>query len=158
MRTGLVIASVMVVLVAAAAGVGFWMWNNTEAELAAAQAELAAAQARVAATEAELASSETELAAIEEVFPLRDFENYSELEVFVHGNIQPYTTTADKWYRAALKMQKLAMEQGYLVSAAISDMGGGNYVVFNMAVAGSILWWWDPEIGELHQYPITVYD
>lgn len=150
MKTWLVVVSVVAVLLAASTGVGLWMWNSTETELARTKAELAS-------TEAELASTDAELTDIKEVYPLRDFERYSELEAFVRDNIQPYTTTADNWYRSALKVQELAVEQGYLVSAGICDVADDQFIVFNLAVAGDTLWWWFPEDGELFEYPIVIY-
>ena len=150
MKTWLITVSVVAVLLAASTGVGLWMWNSTETELAETKAELAS-------TEAELASTDTELTDIKEVYPLRDFESYSELEAFVRDSIQPDTTTADNWYRSTLKVQELAMEQGYLVSAGICDAGDEGFIVFNLAVAGDNLWWWFPEHGELFEYPIMIF-
>lgn len=165
MKTWLIVVSVIAVLLAVSTGVGLWMLSDTRAELSSTRADLAFSEAELAnteaeleSTEAELTSTEEELTKIKEVYPLRDFESYSELEAFVRYNIQPDTDTADKWYRAARKVQELAMEQGYLVSAAISDVGDGYYLVFNLAVADDILWWWYPEDGELIEYPISIYD
>ena len=156
MKTWLIVVSVLAVLLAASTGVGFWMWNDTETELASTKVELANTEAELTSTEAELASTEAELTDIKEVYPLRDFESYSEMEAFVRDNIQPYATTADRWYGHALKVQQLAMEKGYLVSAAI-DEGDVGFTIFNVAVAGDDIWWWDPEDGELYQYPIILY-
>ena len=157
MKTWLVVVSVVAVLLAASTGVGLWMWSSTETELAETKAELANTEAELTSTKAELASTDAELTDIKEVYPLRDFESYSELEAFVRDNIQPHTTTADNWYRSALKVQELAMEQGYLVSAGISDESYEGFLVFNLAVADDNLWWWFPDDGELFEYPIMIY-
>lgn len=157
MKTWLIVIAVIAVLLGASTGVGFWMWSYTKAELNNMQSELANTEAELTSTEAELASAEAELADIEEVYPLRDFDSYSELETFVLDNIQPYATTADRWYGSALKVQELAMEQGYLVSAVVEEFDLGEYFVSNMAVAGNDLWWWDPEDGEIFQHPLLVY-
>ncbi len=54
MKTWLVIVSVVAVLLAASTGVGFWMLNDTKAELASTEAELANTEAELTDTEAEL--------------------------------------------------------------------------------------------------------
>jgi predicted nuclease with TOPRIM domain len=104
-----------------------------------------------------LAQTTEELNTIKDKYPLRDFPSYSELEQFAEANIQPITSTADKWYGSALKLQEIAMQNGYLVSAGISDAGNDTYFIFNLAIAGSALYWWDPEDGILYQCPFPVY-
>lgn len=62
MKTWLIILSVVAVLLAASTGVGFWMWNSTEAELSDTAAELMSAEAELTSTEAELSETQDELA------------------------------------------------------------------------------------------------
>jgi len=61
MKTWLVIASVVAVLLAASTGVGFWMVSGTNAELTSTLAELTSTQAELTSTQAELTDTEAEL-------------------------------------------------------------------------------------------------
>ncbi len=54
MKTWLIGVSIIAVLLAASTGVGFWMLNDTKAELASTEAELANTEAELTDTEAEL--------------------------------------------------------------------------------------------------------
>jgi len=54
MKTWLIVVSIIAVLLAASTGVGFWMLNDTKAELASTEAELASTEAELTDTEAEL--------------------------------------------------------------------------------------------------------
>jgi hypothetical protein len=62
MKTQLVIVSVVAVLLAAAAGVGFWMLGDTKGELTDTRAELTGITADLTNTKAELTEIQEELA------------------------------------------------------------------------------------------------
>ena len=66
MKTWFVIVSVVAVLLAFSTGIGFWMLNDTRAELADTKVDLADAKVDLANTEAELAEIEAELIEIKE--------------------------------------------------------------------------------------------
>jgi len=128
------------------------------------QADYQALQADYDALNADYQAASSELADIKAVYPPRDFESYSELSEWANKHIKPERSTADKWYGEALKVQEEALTDGYIVSANISDITdystgwtGRTFLVCNTAVAGGTLYWWDPSIGELWQYPIIVY-
>jgi len=66
MKTWLIVVSVVAVLLAASTGVGFWMWNSTEADLSDTVAELMSSEAELTSTKAELTGTQAELAACRE--------------------------------------------------------------------------------------------
>ena len=138
--------------------------TRLEAELAASQLEvanlqdeLAAAMANVASLESELEdalaqveSLQDELTAIQEKYPLKDFPDYTTLVAWVADNIQPAPDTYGEWYSDALKIQMLAAEDGYYVSAClVPDMlsDSGLPYVYNTALVGDTLYLFDTWIG-----------
>ena len=127
MKTQLVVVSVVAALLAASTGVGFWMWSDTKAELTSTQTELANTEAELADTEAELTSVEAELAEIEEVYPLRNFDDRSELVSWREdtGIVGEGLSYVD----ACLKLQEIGLSDGYILSIDI-DVGdyGDTYV------------------------------
>ena len=127
MKTWLITVSVVAVLLAASTGVGLWMWNSTETELAETKAELASTEAELASTEAELVSTEAELTEIEEHCPPRNFEDKFELsswreEAGIVGE-------GLSWVDACLMLQEIGLSDGYILSIDV-DVGtyGDSYV------------------------------
>lgn len=137
MKTWLVIVSVVAVLLGASTGVGFWMWSDTEAELASTEAELTSTEAELTSTEAELASTEAELTEIEEVFPPRHFETYDALEDWVDEHT-PIAYTAYNLFDKNSDLQEEALADGYIWSVYTeSDLTG----IISVAVAGDSVYY-----------------
>ena len=157
MKTQPVIVSVVAALLAASTGVGFWMWSDTKAELTSTQTELANTEAELANTEAELANTEAELtsveaelAEIEEVYPLRNFDDRSELVSWREdtGIVGEGLSYVD----ACLKLQEMGLLDGYILSIDI-DVGDYDIYVSLTVIAGENFYMVYPD--ELEVYLIT---
>jgi hypothetical protein len=81
-----------------------------------------------------------------------DFPDYDTLSAWVAGHAQPFESGdgIEAWYQAALRVQREAASDGYLVSAVItqSPRTAGEYLVWCTALAGNDLYWWHPEDSE----------
>jgi hypothetical protein len=127
------------------------------------QSELAEANANVASLESELANAlsqidslQGQLTALQAKYPLKDFPNYKTLQAWVKENVQTDTTIyADEYYSMALKMQLLAAEDGYFVSACLVSntiTDDGYYYVYNTALVGDILYYFSPDDTEIYSW------
>jgi hypothetical protein len=78
-----------------------------------------------------------------------DFPDYDTLSAWVASHTQPFESGSgiEAWYQAALSVQREAANDGYLVSAVItqSPYSAGEYMVWCTALAGNDLYWWHPE-------------
>ena len=139
MKTSLIIASIVAVLLAASTGAGFWLWSDVRAELTSTEAELASTEADLAVTEADLAVTEAELSELKEVYPPRHFETYSELEECIERHT-PIDESAG-FFRACLTLQALVLADGYVFSA-FKDIDNTHVC---MAIAGDSVYWVWPD-------------
>ena len=130
-------------------------------------------QSKFEALQADYTVVKNQLDAISKVYPPRDFNSYSELSEWVSKHIKPYSSTAEKWYASALKVQEEALNDGYIVSAVIEDATDYSglteqqilnfpyseqiFIAYNTAIVGDTMWYWNPEDGELFAHPIAVY-
>ena len=143
--------------------------NQLESDLAASQLEvsnledeLTTAMANVDSLESELENAlsqveslQSQLSAIQAKYPLKDFPNYQALSDWLNGNVCEYTDTYGEWYSNALKMQLLAAQDGYYVSACFVPGGmtdSGYTYVYNTALVGDTLYLFDPEDTELYNF------
>jgi len=94
----------------------------------------------------------TELNEIKEVYPPGDFSSVTELEEWASRNKQPWTEYLDGDFRAALKVQEAGIQDGYLISVMYDeddrDLSSG--WIFNAALVNGALYYWHPEVGEVH--------
>ena len=78
-----------------------------------------------------------------------DFPDYDTLSAWVASHVQPFESGdgIEAWYQAALTVQREAANDGYLVSAVITESphAAGEYLVWCTALAGNDLYWWHPE-------------
>ena len=115
-------------------------------KVATTQASLDKANADLTAATATNTTLQAQLTAIQAKYPLKDFPNYATLSTWISAHIQPYSSTNGIWYAHALKMQSLAAEDGYYVSAILTTSSSGSTVVYNSAlVGGTTLYFFDPE-------------
>lgn len=131
------------------------------------QGEIASQETRLKTIQADLANLQINYSDLEaENKALTDFPTLSFLRDWVQDHLQPETVYADDWYISALEVQREAAEDGYLVSACIEDRSGEgtDFLVYNMAMAGGSLFWWDPgnegfygTPGEVYPYPLGIY-
>ena len=122
---------------------------TANAKVTTTQASLDKANADLTAATATNTSLQAQLTAIQAKYPLKDFPNYATLSTWVSAHVQPYSSTYGIWYSHALKMQSLAAEDGYYVSACWvpSSWSIDGYInVYNSAlVGGTTLYFFDPE-------------
>jgi hypothetical protein len=120
------------------------------------QASLDKATADLAAATATNTTLQAQLTAIQAKYPLKDFPNYATLSTWVSAHVQPYSYTNGIWYSHALKMQSLAAEDGYYVSACVTPSAWSNdgYTnVYNSALVAGIIYLFDPEDStSIYQY------
>ncbi|RJO60969.1 MAG: hypothetical protein C4542_07500 [Dehalococcoidia bacterium] len=114
------------------------------------QASLDKANTDLAASKATNTTLQTQLTAIQAKYPLKDFPDYATLNTWVKAHIQPYSATYAQWYVNAMKVQTAAMNDGYFVSTVYYPNTGQE--VINIALAGTTLYWFDPEIGTIYSY------
>jgi len=82
---------------------------------------------------------------------LRDFDSRLELENWLENNLQPETVYIDDAFIAALKVQNLAKQSGYIVGLAPMFIDSEDYfdAIFCSAIANGILYVFSPETGEI---------
>jgi hypothetical protein len=93
---------------------------------------------------------QSELDGIKSVCPPGEFNSYSELKDWVSINKQPSTDDLGSLFKAALEVQQLGLQEGYLISVVyvIDDIYPDNGWVYNGAlVNGSLFYVWDPRSG-----------
>ncbi|MFA7190994.1 MAG: hypothetical protein WC086_01565 [Dehalococcoidales bacterium] len=125
--------------------------ENLSRDLAAANSQIDTLGDDLASALLDIENLNAELSAIEEKYPLEDFADYTELSAWVKLHLQPYSSSYDSWFSHALKVQEQAANDGYYVSAFIfaSD---DSLLVVNCALAGNMLYVWDPEDPELYEW------
>jgi uncharacterized protein HemX len=129
--------------------------TRLESELAASQSKIANLESELAAAMAEVASLQSQLAAIQAKYPLKDFPDYKTLSDWLTKNVCEPTLSWEEWYSSALKMQLLAAQDGYYVSACLVPAGmsvDGYIYVYNIALVGDTLYAFDPEIDKLYDW------
>jgi uncharacterized coiled-coil protein SlyX len=127
---------------------------NLEEELAAAMANVASLESELEAALSQVQSLQGQLTAIQAKYPLKDFPDYNTLVAWVADNIQPAPSTYGEWYSDALKIQLLAAEDGYYVSACLvpdSLSDNGLPYVYNTALVGDTLYLFDTWINDLYE-------
>jgi len=122
-----------------------------------AKSEYEALQAENAALVEENTSLKAELAEIKEkgVYSLGQFPSIAELTVWAQLHMIPCPSeSAAERYRAALKVQERAVQDGYMVSAVItpSPEDPELYIVWCTAFADGNLYWWNPADGIVHLF------
>jgi regulator of replication initiation timing len=133
-------------------------YNNTLTEKEQLAKEKQELKQNLDSTTQQLWTTQSELTTLRSKYPLRNFTSRSELANWVAQHTGVHRETADKYYGEALKIQHMAMLDGYKVSASISDAGNDEYIIFLMAIAGETIYWWFPDENDLYQYPINYYE
>jgi peptidoglycan hydrolase CwlO-like protein len=125
--------------------------NRLTGELEDASSQINILNGQITAANTQISLLSDELTAIQEKYPLQDFSSYAELSDWVSSHIQPYSSTFDTWYSHALKVQQLAADDGYYISACL--VPEDEYImVFNAALVGNTLYVWDPEDPALYDW------
>jgi hypothetical protein len=129
--------------------------SNLEDELSAAMANVASLESQLEDALSQVESLQSQLTEIQAKYPLKDFPSYQTLSNWLSENVCDYTYTYVEWYSNALKMQLLAAEDGYYVSAcwipgSITD--DGYPYVYNTALVGDTLYAFDPEDTEIYDW------
>ncbi|RAL69746.1 hypothetical protein C1G87_0844 [Dehalococcoides mccartyi] len=127
--------------------------TGLQSDLAAAQSTIQDVNNQLSLSEAQLATTEDELSAIQAKYPLRNFESLNKLQLWASSHKQTEYSYADDQYATALRVQKAAMEDGYLVSACISwgHADGYSYILCE-AMVGTTVYYWFPETGIVQSY------
>ena len=118
------------------------------ADLATANGKVTSLTADLATANAKAATLQTQLSAIQAKYPLKDFPDYATFAAWVRAHVQPVSTTYAQWYANALKMQSLAAEDGYYVSACWvpgSWTNDGYVQIYNTALVANTLYIFDAE-------------
>ena len=129
--------------------------TSLTSELAVANGKVTALTASLATANGTTTSLQTQLTAIQAKYPLKDFPDYATLNTWVKAHTQIYSATesASAWYVKALKVQSLAAADGYYISAVLFPGSiATSWYVENEVLAGTTLYWFDPEIGTLESY------
>jgi hypothetical protein len=97
---------------------------------------------------------QNELDTIKLVCPPGEFSSVSELTNWVSINKQPYTNEIEPLFRAALKVQQLGLQEGYLISVIYEkgDQYPNKAWVFNGALVNGSYYVWDPCTGNLYYW------
>ncbi|GEM_PF-2962823 len=123
--------------------------TNLEDELAAAMANVASLESELEDALSQVESLQSQLSAIQAKYPLKDFPSFNALQQWLDDNVQTDTGIyADDYYSMALKMQMLAAEDGYFVSACLvlNDItDDGYYYIYNTALVGNTLYLFSPD-------------
>ena len=97
---------------------------------------------------------QSELDEISDIFPPGDFSSVGELESWAIKNKQGYSEYLDTTFRAALNVQKLGLQDGYLISVMYDeddvDPTGG--WIWNGALVNGQLYIWDPSDGVVYNW------
>jgi peptidoglycan hydrolase CwlO-like protein len=129
---------------------------NLEDELATAMANVASLESDLEDALSQIESLQGELTAIQAKYPLKDFPSLNALQQWLNDNVQTDTTIyADEYYAMALKMQLLAAEDGYYVSACFvpgSITDDGYTFIYNTALVGNTLYAFDSNDTELYNW------
>lgn len=129
--------------------------TSITSDLAVANGKVTTLTASLATANGTATSLQTQLSAIQAKYPLKDFPDYATLNTWVKAHTQIYsaTETSTAWYVKALKVQSLAAADGYYVSAVMwPGSTDTSWYVENEVLAGTTLYWFDPEIGTLVSY------
>jgi len=97
---------------------------------------------------------ETQLEAIQAKYPLQHFASKGELQDWIDNHSYPTTWGDDDEFDNALQAQIDAMNEGYLVGIQMdwfSDLG--SYWIGNSAMAGSVLYHFRVDYGQLIAMP-----
>ncbi len=128
--------------------------TNLQEELAAAMANVDSLEAQLEDALSQVESLQDDLAEIQAKYPLKDFPSLNALQQWLDDNVQTDTAVyADDYYAMALKMQMLAAEDGYLVSACLVPnyiTDDGYYYIYNTALVGDILYIFSPDDTEIY--------
>ena len=122
--------------------------TSITSDLAVANGKVTTLTASLATANGTATSLQTQLSAIQAKYPLKDFPDYATLNTWVKAHTQTYSTTADLWWAHALKVQSLAAESGYYISACVVPKASsttGYTEVYNAALVGKTIYLFDPE-------------
>ena len=103
--------------------------------------------------QADYTNLQTDYASLQEKCPPRNFNSLTELETWLAANDiskEAKTTYADAWMRKALRLQKDAINDGYIISVDYDyDPVSYAYSVYCTTVIGGKLFYWDPETDDV---------
>jgi len=103
--------------------------------------------------QADYTNLQTDYASLQEKCPPRNFNSLTELETWLAANNiseEAKTTYADAWMRKALRLQKDAINDGYIISVDYDyDPVSYAYSVYCTTVIGGKLFYWDPETDDV---------
>lgn len=129
--------------------------DGTKAALTTLQSELSATQSKLSTAQSELSNTENDLEQMEAKYPPRKFRDAAELEAWLNKQpVPPTATNATLWVDHGLKLQKAALEDGYVINVEIDEgENEGYYVVTCTAMLeDNSYYWWDPDDHDLHYW------
>ena len=104
------------------------------------------------------ASLQQELSLAQEYYPPRYFSAWDELKSWIRTNaistspIENYLLTSSQAYERALKIQEIALKDGYIISVAKGthpEIEGQSKLVYLLANIDNNSIWWFPDRDEL---------
>ena len=100
-----------------------------------------------------------ELYEIKAIYPPGQFNSVSELENWVSTNKQPSTNDLESLFMAALEVQQLGLQDGYLISVIYDEdyRGPGYPWVFNGALVNGSFYVWDPGTGNFYYWYADIF-
>ena len=119
--------------------------------------QIATLEEEKASLEADNAELQADLDALNQVYPPRYFSSATELQDWLAEDDISQRSSADAvvWYANGLKLQRRALEDGYIINAYIleSPDNPGYYNVYCDAVMeDDSLYWWDPETDDIYYW------
>ena len=95
---------------------------------------------------------ENNLDEISDVYPLGEFNDASELQVWIAANAMPFSLSMNEQYRSALTIQHRAMLDGYTISVDLDVYDDNSIGVSLMTCISGQLYYWFISSGEAHEF------